>query len=124
MLLLGDSTGFTLSKLGRAYFQTKSFICGLSVLLAIPQTEQTENTAYFTAACYKLLKDPKKAIVYFNKAIALSTSKSTATYYNEIADSYETQKLFKKAQANYQKDCCMMSSHLPIITWLPCMIPS
>ena len=103
LLLLGDSTGSTLSKLGRAYFQTKSFTCGLSALLAIPETEQTENTAYFTAACYKLVKDPKKAIVYFNKAITLSTSKSTATYYNEIADSYETQKLFKKAQANYQK---------------------
>jgi tetratricopeptide (TPR) repeat protein len=103
LLLLGDSTGSTLSKLGRAYFQTKSYQCGLAVLLSIPATDQTENTAYFTAACYKLLKDPKKAIIYFNKAIELSTSKSTATYYNEIADSYETQKLFKKAQASYQK---------------------
>jgi tetratricopeptide (TPR) repeat protein len=103
LLLSGDSTGSTLSKLGRAYFQTKSYHCGLAVLLAIPSTEQTENTAYFTAACYKLLKDPKNAITYFNKAIELSTSKSTATYYNEIADSYETQKLFKKAQASYQK---------------------
>lgn len=103
LLVLGDSTTATLSKLGRAYFQTKSYTCGLTLLSKIPGTEQTENTAYYTAACYKMLKDQKNAIVWFNKAIALSISASTGTYYNEIADSYETQKLFKKAQDNYLK---------------------
>ncbi len=50
-----------------------------------------------------MLKDQKKAIFYFTKAITLSISTSTGTYYNEIADSYETQKAFKKAQDNYLK---------------------
>ncbi|MGF7077893.1 tetratricopeptide repeat protein [Mucilaginibacter sp. UYCu711] len=103
LLLLGDSTAATMAKLGRAYFQTKSYDCGIATLLKIPDDNQTENTAYYTAGCYKMLKDQKKAILYFNKAITLSISTSTGTYYNEIADSYETQKSFKKAKDNYLK---------------------
>ncbi|MES2375224.1 MAG: tetratricopeptide repeat protein [Bacteroidota bacterium] len=103
LLLLGDSTSATLAKLGRAYFQTKNYVCGITILLKIPEDNQTENTAYYTAGCYKMLKDQKKAIFYFTKAITLSISTSTGTYYNEIADSYETQKAFKKAQDNYLK---------------------
>lgn len=103
LLLLGDSTTSTLSKLGRAYYQTKEYTCGIAVLITIPETNQTENTAYYTGACYKLLNDQKKAIQYLNKAIELSISKGTATYYNEIADSYETQKAYKKAKDNYLK---------------------
>jgi tetratricopeptide (TPR) repeat protein len=103
LLLVGDSTTFTMSKLGRGYFQIKNYECGIATLLAIPQMDQTENTAYYTAACYKLLKDQKNAITYFKKAITLSISTATATYYNEIADSYETQKSFKKARENYLK---------------------
>ncbi len=103
LLLMGDSTTSTISKLGRAYFQIKSYTCGLNVLLKLPETDQTENTAYYTAACYKMLKDQNNAILYFNKAIKLSISTSTGTYYNEIADSYETKKEFKKAKDNYLK---------------------
>jgi tetratricopeptide (TPR) repeat protein len=103
LLLLGDSTTSTIAKLGRAYFQTKSYNCGITTLLRIPDDNQTENTAYYIAGCYKMLKDQKKAIFWFNKAITLSISSSTGTYYNEIADSYETQKSFKKAQDNYLK---------------------
>jgi tetratricopeptide (TPR) repeat protein len=103
LLLMGDSTTFTLSKLGRAYYQTKEYTCGIAVLLTIPETNQTENTAYYTGACYKMLNDQKKAIQYLNKAIELSISKGTATYYNEIADSYETQKAYRKAKDNYLK---------------------
>lgn len=103
LLLLGDSTAATMAKLGRAYFQTKSYDCGIATLLKIPDDNQTENTAYYTAGCYKMLKDQKKAILYFTKAITLSISTSTGTYYNEIADSYETQKSFKKAKDNYLK---------------------
>ncbi|HTH81814.1 MAG TPA: tetratricopeptide repeat protein [Mucilaginibacter sp.] len=103
LLLLSDSSSNTLAKLGRAYYQTKNYTCGIATLLHIPENDQTENTVYFTAACYKLLKDQKKAIVYFNKAIELSISKGTATYYNEVADSYETLKQYKKSLEAYQK---------------------
>ena len=103
LLLLGDSTTFTRAKLGRAYYQIKEYNCGITIFLAIPELEQSENTAYYTAACYKRLNNQKKAIQYLNKAIELSISQGTATYYNEIADSYETQKAYKKAKDNYLK---------------------
>ncbi|MDB4927084.1 tetratricopeptide repeat protein [Mucilaginibacter sp.] len=103
LLLVGDSSASTTSKLGRAYYETKNYQCGITALLSIQESYQTENSVYYTAACYKQLKDQKNAIFYFNKAIFLSISPSTGTYYNEIADSYETLKQFKKAQGSYEK---------------------
>ncbi|MDB5157891.1 MAG: tetratricopeptide repeat protein [Mucilaginibacter sp.] len=50
-----------------------------------------------------MLKDQKNAIFYFSKAIDLSISKGTATYYSEMADSYETTHQPKKAKIAYQK---------------------
>ncbi len=103
LTLLGDSTTFTLSKLGIGYFFAKNYQCGISTLSDIPETDQSEISAYYVGACYKLLKDPKKAITYFKKAIKLSTSQGTANYFNEVADSYETIGSFAKAKENYQK---------------------
>jgi tetratricopeptide (TPR) repeat protein len=103
LLLLGDSSTNTISKLGQAYFKTKNYLCGIAVLTSLSDMNQSENTAYYTAVCYKMLKDQKKAILYLNKAVALSISSSTGAYYNEMADSYENQKLFKKAEGSYLK---------------------
>ncbi len=103
LLLLGDSTASTISKLGRAYYQTKNYTCGIAVLTKIPETNQTEITEYFIGACYKMLKDQQQAIVYFKKAVEASISQSTATYYSEMADSYDALKQFTKAKDNYQK---------------------
>jgi tetratricopeptide (TPR) repeat protein len=103
LLLLGDSTTSTIAKLGRAYYQTRSYTCGIATLLTIPDVNQTETTTYFIAACYKQLKDHRKAIFYLNKAITLSISTGTAVYYNEVADSYEILKQFIKAREAYQK---------------------
>jgi tetratricopeptide (TPR) repeat protein len=103
LLLLGDSTTSTIAKLGRAYYQTRSYTCGITTLLTISDANQTETTTYFIAACYKQLKDQRKAIFYLNKAITLSISTGTSVYYNEVADSYETLKQFIKAREAYQK---------------------
>lgn len=103
LLLAGDSSVSTISKLGRAYYQVKNYPCGIAVLTSLPETNQTENTAYTTAICYKMLKDQKNAILFFSKAIDMSISKGTATYYSEMADSYENTRQLKKAQAAYQK---------------------
>ncbi|MFD2147239.1 tetratricopeptide repeat protein [Mucilaginibacter antarcticus] len=62
LLLLGDSTTSTLSKLGIGYFYAKNYNCGIAMLQAIPETDQSELSAYYIAACYKLLKDPKKPL--------------------------------------------------------------
>ena len=103
LLQAGDQSPFTATKLGVAYYQTKSYRCGIETLAALPDEVQTEVTAYFTAACYKQLKDQKNAIPYFDKAIKLSISPSTNTYYSEMADSYETIQQLSKALAAYQK---------------------
>jgi tetratricopeptide (TPR) repeat protein len=103
LLQAGDQSGFTATKLGVAYYHTKNYRCGIEILVDMPEIAQTEVTAYFTAACYKQLKDQKNAISFFEKAIKLSISPSTSTYYGEMADSYETIKQLSKAQASYQK---------------------
>jgi tetratricopeptide (TPR) repeat protein len=103
LLQLGDQTTSTITKLGIAYYESKNYLCGIETLLALPELLQTEITTYYTAACYKQLKDHKNAIFYFNKAVTLSISPSTDVYYSEMADSYETTGQFKKALAAYQK---------------------
>jgi len=113
LLLAGDSSISTISKLGRAYYQTKNYTCGIAVLTALPETNQTENTVYTTAICYKMLKDQKNAISCFSKAIDLSISKGTAIYYSEMADSYENTRQLKKAQAAYQK--ALLYDETPLI---------
>jgi tetratricopeptide (TPR) repeat protein len=103
LLQLGDVAISTVNKLGIAYYQLKNYECGITTLLSLPEDMQTETSAYFIAACYKELKDQKNAIIYFNKAVKLSISPATATYYSEMADSYETIAQLKKALAAYQK---------------------
>jgi tetratricopeptide (TPR) repeat protein len=103
LIKAGDESAFVTTKLGVAYYHTKNYRCGIETLVAMPEISQTEVTAYFTAACYKQLKDQKNAISFFEKAIKLSISPSTNTYYSEMADSYETIKQLSKAQAAYQK---------------------
>lgn len=101
LLALGDDTQRL--KLGMAYYNTKNYICGLETLLPIPEDNQNESSSYFIAVCYKQLKDQKTAIIYFKKAIVLSISETTDTYYNEMADSYQMLEQYKTAEAMFKK---------------------
>ena len=91
------------AKLGIAYYHAKNYLCALETLMAIDEPIQTEVTSYFTAASYKQLKDQKKAIVFFKKAVKLSISPSTDTYYNEMADSYQILEKYDTAEAMFKK---------------------
>lgn len=91
------------AKLGIAYYHAKNYVCALETLMAIDETGQTEVTSYFTAASYKQLKDQKTAIKYFKKAVKLSISPSTDTYYNEMADSYQILGKYDTAEAMFKK---------------------
>lgn len=101
LLQLGDPSQNL--KLGIAYYNSKNYLCGLETLLAIPEPVQNETTVYFTAACYKQLKEQKKAIFFFKKAIKLSLSPSTATFYNEMADSHQQLEQLKTAEELFKK---------------------
>ena len=91
------------AKLGIAYYHAKNYVCALEILMAIDEIGQTEVTSYFTAASYKQLKDQKTAIKYFKKAVKLSISPSTDTYYNEMADSYQILEQYETAEAMFKK---------------------
>lgn len=103
LMALGDNPLPVLSKLGQAYYITKSYQCGIEIFKSIDENSQNETTYYFTGLCYKALKDQKKAVDYFVKAITAGLSPNIDSYYNEMADSYHQQKLLKKAIAAFQK---------------------
>ncbi len=101
--LLGLEDNTQRLKLGIAYYNAKNYICGLETLMPIPEDNQNESTSYFIAACYKQLKDQKAAIQYFKKAVKLSLSEATDTYYNEMADSYQMLEQYDSAEAMFKK---------------------
>jgi len=103
LIQLGNASGAILTKLGIAYYNMNDYKCSIEIFAEIADNEQTETTFYYTAACYKELKDYNKAITYFQKTIDAGISTNINSYYTEIADTYETIKNFKSAAFAYQK---------------------
>ena len=104
-------------KLGIAYYRTKNYTCGLETLMAIHKDDQNENSYYFTAACYKQLKDQKAAIPYFKKAIDqnLKYAYFASNYYSEMADCYQQLGQFKKAETTFKKS--LLYDQSPSLTY-------
>ncbi len=103
LVQLGDRSGKTLVKLGKAYYHLRDYACGAETLVSMDDNLQTETSLYFTAMCYKRLLDKPSAITYFNKCIAESISPNTDTYYGELAGVYQSNKQYHKALAAYQR---------------------
>ena len=99
----GNESGMVLTKLGISYYNLKNYACGAETLAQIAKKEQNESSFYYSAMCYKELKDQNWAIAYLDKAINDGISPSIASYYGEIADSNEKLKRYKKASVAYQK---------------------
>jgi tetratricopeptide (TPR) repeat protein len=103
LVQLGDMSGVILTQMGIAYYNLNNYACGIESFSQLTEIEQTETTCYYTAACYKALKQYDKAIIYFQKTINLGISTNTNSYYSELADTYETIRKYKKAEFAYQK---------------------
>lgn len=103
LLQLGDGTYLTAFKLAQAYYGLKNYDCCLEVLANLRRIEQTESSYYYMGMCYENLKKYDKAITYFELAIKEGLSPSIATYYGEMARSYQEVNLTKKALTAYQK---------------------
>ena len=103
LLQLGDGTYPTAFKLAQAYYGLKNYICCLEVLANLSNMEQTESSYYYMGMCYESLKKYDKAVHYFELAIKDGISPSIATYYGEIARSYQEVNQIKKALNAYQK---------------------
>ncbi|HEY8930815.1 MAG TPA: tetratricopeptide repeat protein [Mucilaginibacter sp.] len=99
----GLINGQIYNKLGIAYFNLKDYACGAETFASLKGIEQTEYTFYYTALCYKGLKDDEKAIYFLNQALFQAISPNVATYYGEIADSDIKLNRNKKAVFAYQK---------------------
>jgi tetratricopeptide (TPR) repeat protein len=99
----GDHSGFVLTKLGVAYYNTKNYECALDAFLSIDGIAQNETSFYYTALTYKAIKDQRMAINYLQKAIDAGISPNTGAYYGEVADSNEKLFRYKKAIIAYQK---------------------
>ncbi|RFZ84697.1 hypothetical protein DYU05_03555 [Mucilaginibacter terrenus] len=103
LIKAGSESSMIKTKLAVSYYNLKNYTCGVETLAEIPGIGQNEFTYYYSAMCFKALKDNKQAIVFLNKAITDGISPSIASYYGEIADSNEKLIRYKKAIAAYQK---------------------
>jgi tetratricopeptide (TPR) repeat protein len=103
LMQLGDHSGYVLTKLGTAYYNLKDYECSAATLANINELEQGETSYYMAGLAYKALKDQPMAIENLKKAIDAGVSPNIATYYGEIADSYDALKKYKKAMQAYQK---------------------
>ena len=99
----GDKSESVLTEMAIAYYNIKNYQSAIDAFNQIDQIDQSETTFYYTGACYKALNNYKQAILYFEKTIDFAVSSFTASYYTEIADTYETIKQYKKAELAYQK---------------------
>ena len=81
----------------------KNYTCCIETLEGLQENQQNENSYYYTAMSYKALKNYKKAVELFQLAIKDGISPSIATYYGELAGSYQENKQVKKAVLAYQK---------------------
>ncbi|MDT3405626.1 tetratricopeptide repeat protein [Mucilaginibacter terrae] len=103
LLQLGDGSFPTSMKLGQAYYKVKNYTCCLEVLAAMPGIQQNETSFYYMGLSYKALKKYSKALDCLDKAVNDGISSGVATYYGEIAGTYQETQRFKKAEINYQK---------------------
>ncbi|ASU34109.1 tetratricopeptide repeat protein [Mucilaginibacter xinganensis] len=103
LIQLGSSNAMILTKLGIAYYNMNNYVCGAETLAGLHGMEQTEYTDYYTALCYKALKDNRQAIYFLNLAIVQGISDNIATYYGEIADCEVKLNKNKKAAMAYEK---------------------
>lgn len=103
LIALGDPSIEIQNMLGESYYMTKNYVCALETFLAMPSDSQTERTCYLSARSFKALKRYKQAVEYYDKTLVQAISLYTDIYYDEKADTYDTNKQFKNEMIAYKK---------------------
>jgi tetratricopeptide (TPR) repeat protein len=104
LLNYGDSSGYVLNNMGKAYFITKQYDKSLRLFKAIENMEQqNESTLYYTALCYRELQDYSLAAEYMKKAIKEGISPYMSNYYKVTGEIYEKNQQLKNADIAYHK---------------------
>ena len=104
LIASGDSSGYVLNNMGKAYFILKQYDKSLSFFKIIEaMQQQNESTLYYTALCYRELKDYVLAAEYMNTSIKESISPYMANYYKILGEVYEKTEQIRMANQSYQK---------------------
>lgn len=104
LMAYGDSSSYVLNNMGKIYFASKSYDKSLRLFKTIEHMEQqNESTLYYTALCYRELKDYPHAADYMTKSIKEGISPYMSNYYKILGEVYEKTEQLKKAGQSYQK---------------------
>ena len=104
LMSYGDSSGYVLNNMGKALFASKNYGKSLQLFKAIEKMEQqNESTLYYTALCYRELKDYKFSATYLKKAIKEGISPFISGYYKILGEVYEKDMLNIAADLSYHK---------------------
>lgn len=104
LLQSGDSSTYVLNNMGKAYFITKQYNKSLQMFKTIERMEQqNESTLYYTALCYRELKNYLLATDYMKQTIKEGISPIMSNYYRILGEVYEKNMQTKNARLAYYK---------------------
>jgi tetratricopeptide (TPR) repeat protein len=104
LMMAGDSSGFVLNNMGKAYYSKKNYTKALEMFTTIEKMQQqNESTLYYTSICYRELNDFTRATDYMKMAIKEGISPYTSKYYKVLGEIYEKNAMVKNARQSYYK---------------------
>ncbi|HEY0176598.1 MAG TPA: tetratricopeptide repeat protein [Pedobacter sp.] len=104
LLEYGDSSSYVLNNMGKAYFSTKQYEKSLRLFKVIEDMgQQNESTLYYTALCYRELKNYPQAAIYMKLSIKEGISPYVSNYYRILGEIYENNMQVQNANQSYQK---------------------
>lgn len=104
LMMTGDSSGYVLNNMGKAYYNKKNYAKALEMFNTIERMQQqNESTLYYTSICYRELNNYVKAAEYMKMAIREGISPYTAKYYKVLGEIYEKNAMLKNANLSYHK---------------------
>lgn len=104
LLRQGDSSAYVISNLGRAYFNTQQYEKAINMYKIIEKMEmKSESTLYYTALCYRELKNYPLSELYIKATIKEGISPFTSIYYKTLGEVYEKKVQIKNANQSYNK---------------------
>ena len=100
----GDSTSFVVTTMGKLSVLTKSYQKAIYYFKLLENWDQENETSlYYTALCYRALKNYQEAAAYTLKTIEFSTSPNMSSYYTLLGTVYEEKLQYKLAISAYKK---------------------